>query len=67
MTDLILKIDGMSCKHCVMSVEKAIGSVEGVRSSDIAVGSASVTYDETKTSREAIVNAVRNAGYKVVG
>jgi copper chaperone len=67
MTDLILKIEGMSCKHCVMSVEKAISSVEGTRSSDVSVGSASVTYDETKTSREAIVSAVQNAGYKVVG
>jgi len=67
MTDLTLKIDGMSCKHCVMSVEKAISSVEGIRSSDVTVGSVIVTYDETKTNRDAITKAVQKAGYKVVG
>ena len=66
MSDLTLIIEGMSCKHCVMSVEKAIESVEGVRSSDVAVGSATVVYDESRTTRDEIVRAVQDAGYKAV-
>lgn len=67
MADVTLKIEGMSCHHCVMSVEKALLALEGIRSANIAVGSATVTYDASKTSREALVTAVENAGYKVVG
>ncbi|MEE8422998.1 MAG: heavy-metal-associated domain-containing protein [Thermodesulfobacteriota bacterium] len=35
MAEITLKIDGMSCQHCVMSVKKAIDWVEGVSSSDV--------------------------------
>ena len=66
MSDLTLNIEGMSCKHCVMSVEKAIESIEGVRSSDVTVGSATVVYDESRTTRDEIVRAVQDAGYKAV-
>ncbi len=66
MTDTILKIYGMTCQHCVMSVKKAVDSVSGVGSSDVSVGSAKVTYDENITDRGAIAAAIQNAGYKVV-
>lgn len=66
MTELTLKIEGMSCQHCVMSVKKAIDGVSGVSSSDVEVGSAKVTYDENSATKEAIAAAIRSAGYKVV-
>jgi copper chaperone len=66
MTEITLKIDDMSCQHCVMNVKKAVDAVGGVNSSDVSVGSANVTYDENKTDREAIINAVQSAGYRVV-
>lgn len=67
MSEITLKIDGMSCQHCVMSVKKAIDGVEGVSTSDVAVGTATVDYDESKTSSDTISSAVINAGYKVYG
>ena len=67
MADTTLQIEGMSCQHCVMSVKKAIDSIAGVNAADVAVGNAKVLYDESKTNRDSIVNAVRSAGYKVVG
>lgn len=66
MADIKLKIEGMSCQHCVMSVKKAIDGVNGVTGTDIVVGSAKVLYDESKTNKDAIVDAVQNAGYQVV-
>jgi copper chaperone len=66
MSNIKLKIDGMSCQHCVMNVKKQVDAVGGVNSSDVSVGSANVTFDEDKTGREAIVNAVQSAGYRVV-
>jgi copper chaperone len=67
MSEITLRIDGMSCGHCVMSVKKAIDGVEGVSTSDVEVGSAKVTYDESKTGSDAISGAVTSAGYKVNG
>jgi copper chaperone len=66
MAEISLKIDGMSCQHCVASVKKAIDSVDGVNSSDIAVGAAKVVYDEVKTSEGSIIYAVQSAGYSVI-
>jgi copper chaperone len=65
MTEIILKIEGMSCQHCVMSVKKALGSVRGVSSADVSVGSAKIVFDESKTGKEDITRAIQKAGYKV--
>jgi copper chaperone len=65
MADLTLHIEGMNCQHCVLSVKKAVDGIEGVSSSDVAIGSAQVVYDESKTSKDAIAAAVQNAGYTV--
>lgn len=66
MAETKLKIEGMSCQHCVMSVKKAVDAVDGVTSSDISVGSAGIVYDEQKTNKDAIADAVKNAGYKII-
>jgi copper chaperone len=66
MATLTLKIEGMSCQHCVMSVKKAIDSVSGVTASDVIVGSARVEYDDSITNKDEIAGAVNKAGYKVV-
>ena len=66
MTEIKMKIEGMSCQHCVMSVKKAVDGVQGVSSSDVSVGSATVLYDEVKTNKEVITGAVQTAGYKVI-
>lgn len=65
MAEIILKIDGMSCQHCVMNVKKAVDGIEGVSSSDVTVGSAKVVYDDAKINKGAIAAVVQNAGYKV--
>ncbi|MEE8329384.1 MAG: copper ion binding protein [Thermodesulfovibrionia bacterium] len=67
MAEVTIKIEGMSCQHCVMSVKKAVDGLEGVSSSDVSVGNAKVVYDEPKTDRDSIFKAIQNAGYKVVG
>ena len=60
-----LKIEGMSCGHCVMAVKKELLKLP-VNIKDVSIGSAEVEYDETKTNREEIKNAITNAGYSVV-
>lgn len=62
-----LKIDGMSCGHCVNAVDKALKSVDGVQVEQVAIGSATVSYDPAATSADKITRAVEDEGYAVAG
>ncbi|MGO9379556.1 MAG: heavy-metal-associated domain-containing protein [Dissulfurispiraceae bacterium] len=66
MNELTLKIEGMSCQHCVMRVKKAIDAVRGVSKAEVAIGSAVVSYNESTTSKDEIAAALEKAGYKIV-
>jgi len=66
MSQATLKIDGMSCGHCVAAVKKALEAVEGVSVQNVAIGSATVSYDPAVTSADTIVAAVDDAGYSAV-
>ncbi len=63
-----LKIQGMTCNHCVMRVAKALKALPGVQDAqvDLKKAEAAVTYDEGKVTREKMGAAVVDAGYKVV-
>jgi copper chaperone len=65
MAEITLKIEGMSCKHCVMRVKKAVDGLGGVTKSDVNVGSAHIVYDGSKLKKEDIETAVQKAGYTV--
>jgi copper chaperone len=69
MTKKTLKIQGMTCNHCVMRVAKALKAVPGVRDAqvDLQKAEAAVTFDETKVDTAKLSTAVVDAGYKVVG
>jgi len=62
----VVKIDGMSCGHCVMAVRKELTRLDNVKVEDVQIGSAKVEFDEDKTTLSAIVSAIEEAGYKVV-
>jgi copper chaperone len=63
MTRTTLKIDGMTCGHCMKSVTKALEGLDGVTIEAVAVGSATVAYDPAVASPERIAVAVSDAGY----
>jgi copper chaperone len=60
-----IKIDGMSCNHCVMSVEKKLSKLN-LREFKVDIGSAEVEFDESKISENEIIIAIEEAGYQVV-
>jgi copper chaperone len=66
MDRMTMKIDGMSCGHCVSSVEKALKSLDGVGVEKVSIGEATVAYDPRTTSAERITQAVEDEGYAVV-
>jgi copper chaperone CopZ len=57
-------IDGMSCNHCVMAVQKELSKIP-VQSFDVTIGSAKVEFDDTKVKIEDIEKAIEEAGFKV--
>ena len=67
MKDATFDVKGMTCNGCVASVTRVLKAVPGV--SDVTVtlqpGSASVVYDEARTSVDAMKTAVKDAGYGV--
>ncbi|MEQ3346471.1 heavy metal translocating P-type ATPase [Peptoniphilus senegalensis] len=60
----ILKVEGMSCMHCVAHVKEAIEKLEGVREADVKLEEkiAEVKMDK-EVSDDALVKAVEGAGY----
>lgn len=64
MTLLSLTIDGMSCGHCVMAVQKALRALDGVDVQQVEIGSASLQYDPAKRSLDDILSAVRDSGFE---
>jgi len=60
-----LKVPGMTCPTCPITVKKALQRVEGV--SNISVNLAQkevlVTFDDAKTNDAALVKATTDAGY----
>ncbi|MCL6610054.1 MAG: copper ion binding protein [Peptococcaceae bacterium] len=67
MTQENLKVEGMSCNHCKMAVEKALKNLPGVSGVevDLAGGLVRVTYDPGEVSRDDIARAIDQAGYRV--
>lgn len=66
MERISMKIDGMTCGHCVAAVKSALDGVDGVEVERVAVGTATVAFDPARTSTEAIAQAIEDEGYSVV-
>ena len=64
--DLIMKVEGMTCPHCVASVRKALEDVDQVQEAvpDLATGMVKIKGEEL--DKEALTAAVTKAGYEVV-
>lgn len=67
MTDVTIKVEGMSCQHCVMRVKKAIEALKGIAALDVQIGSVKVKFDDKEVKKEEIEKAIVNSGYKVAG
>jgi copper ion binding protein len=62
-----LKIDGMSCEHCVKHVTNALQELEGVSSASVSLKENSAVVDHADAvTLEAMKAAVVEAGYAVI-
>ncbi len=68
-THAVLNVPAVSCNHCKMAIEGAVGQLEGVDRVEVDVADKSVTvdYQTDEVSLEAIEAAVQEEGYEVAG
>ena len=67
MATTALKIDGMSCGHCVKAVTMALQDLPGVQVRDVAVGRALIEADEHVVTAEQLAAAMDEAGFTLAG
>lgn len=61
-----IKINGMSCNHCVMAVTKALSEIDGIKdvTVDLSTGEASFV-EEKPVDMDIVKKNIEKAGYKV--
>jgi len=66
MANITFQVQGMSCNHCVKSIEGALQEVGANGKVDLAQGTVTVQYEEGKLTAAALKEAIEEQGYDVV-
>ena len=60
-----IKIEGMGCNHCVITVKKSLSKLD-LKVLKVEIGSAEVEFNESKVKEIEIIRAIEKASYQVV-
>ena len=63
MESLHLKIEGMTCQHCVRAVDGRLRRTPGVEVNGVTIGSADLRYDPSRTNVDEISEVIADEGY----
>ncbi len=68
MTQTTLKVEGMTCQHCVQTVSEAVGKITGVQKVEVNLErkEVAVNFDESKVKVDKISAQIVEAGFEVV-
>jgi copper chaperone len=68
MMQKVLKVEGMTCQHCVQTVTEMLGKMIGVEKVEISLEQKEVTidFDELRTQTEVISAQIIEAGFEVI-
>lgn len=63
----VLNVEGMSCQHCVNSINKAVGELKGVDkvSVDLKGKMVAVEYDPSQVGLDKVKEVIEDQGYVV--
>jgi copper chaperone len=61
-----IKINGMSCEHCVRAVIKELSELD-LDYYEVEIGAATLKYDETKIKEIQLNEAISEAGFSIIG
>ncbi len=64
----VFTVQGMTCNHCKMALEKAVASIAGVEKVevDLTLKTVSVNYRPDKVDPTQIIAVIEDQGYDVV-
>lgn len=66
MTTTTLNVPDISCDHCKMSIEGAVGEVDGIDSVEVAIEAKTVTVSYgDEVTLDTIVETIEEQGYDV--
>jgi copper chaperone len=61
-----IKVNGMSCGHCVMAVTKALQKIAGVKNVQVSLEKGEAAFDEERpVDQSAVREAVQKAGFDI--
>jgi copper chaperone len=65
----VLKVEGMSCDHCVKAVTKAVTALPGIGgvTVDLKTGTVTVEADLSQSPLDKIKSEIEGQGYDIVG
>jgi len=68
MKTTVLKVNGMSCEHCVKSITKAVSALPGIGSVkvDLNAMTVSVEHDPDQSPLDKIKTEIEDQGYDVI-
>ncbi len=66
MTKTTFSVHGMTCGHCLQTVDRALRSLPDVTVDRLSIGSATVSFDESRVKSELIAKAIEDVGYRVL-
>ncbi|MGQ8873753.1 copper ion binding protein [Paenibacillus sp. TSA_86.1] len=66
MSNVTLNVKGMSCNHCVKSVEEAVKNAGASGQVDLAAGTVAVEYNDQAVTVDQIKAAIEDQGYDIV-
>ncbi|OHD74891.1 MAG: hypothetical protein A2V99_16995 [Spirochaetes bacterium RBG_16_67_19] len=69
LTTVTIQVEGMTCGKCESRIEKAVGELGGVQEVKASAGISEVwvKYDPARAALGSMYEAIRRAGYEVVG
>ena len=68
MTQESLKVDGMTCQHCVQTITDALGKITGTNkvAVDLDKKEVQVDYNEEETTLQEISDKIIEVGFELV-
>ncbi|NOU92097.1 copper ion binding protein [Paenibacillus sp. LMG 31456] len=66
MTNVTLQVEGMSCGHCVNSIEGALQKIGVEGKVDLGSKAVTVSFDEQKVSLNKVKETIEDQGYDVL-
>lgn len=61
-----IKVSGMTCKACGVTVRKSLEKVKGVKQVDVSTekGLATIVYDDSQATEQQLRDAINKTGFK---